>query len=148
MKKMVCTFLGHRADLPEGLGEVIKTTVVELIQRHGVRKFYVGNEGKFDWLTAQVLQNLQKKYPQIEVEVVLAYLPLNQDTMSQKKLPTLYPQEVAEAPKRFAICRRNDWMLQRADYAVCYVKFVGGAKQFMEKAVRQKKYVINLAEKY
>ena len=98
--------------------------------------------------TEQVLQKLQKEFLHINTEVVLAYLPPKKDKNTRNTVATLYPEEVAKAPKRFAICRRNDWMLKQADFVLCYVKYVGGgARQFMEKAERQKKRVINLAEK-
>ncbi len=148
MKELACTFFGHRTDLPENLYEAVEKTIVDLIQVYGICKFYVGNEGKFDCVTAQVLKKLQKEFPWIKAETVLAYIPLKRDETPPDTLPTLYPEEVAKAPKRFAICRRNHWMLKQSDFVVCYVKFVGGgARQFMEKAIRQKKQVINLAEK-
>lgn len=51
-------------------------------------------------------------------------------------------------PPRFAIDRRNCWMLDRADIVVVYVKSpVGGAAKFKAMAESKKKMVINLAEK-
>ncbi len=147
MKEICCAFFGHRTDLPEHLCEALENTIKELIQVNGVNRFYVGTEGKFDWLTAQVLENLQKQFTNIKVETVLAYLPLKEEGKPRNTLPTLYPEQVAKAPKRFAISRRNEWMLNQSDYVVCYVKYVGGgARQYMEKAIRQKKKVINLTE--
>ena len=48
-------------------------------------------------------------------------------------------------PPRFAIARRNGWMLKQADFVVTYVTHDwGGAAQFAEKARRQGKTVLNL----
>ena len=58
----------------------------------------------------------------------------------------MFPEGLEFAPPRFAISRRNEWMLKRADYVVTYVTHGwGGAAQFAEKAKRQGKAVIDLA---
>ena len=60
---------------------------------------------------------------------------------------TFYPEGLESVPRRFAIARRNDWMLKEADTVVAYVRFFGGgAGQFVQKAERQKKRIINLAD--
>ena len=47
---------------------------------------------------------------------------------------------------RYAIVKRNEYMLKKADYVIVYVKRnCGGAAKFAEKAVKQKKMVINIA---
>ena len=51
-----------------------------------------------------------------------------------------------DVPPRFAISRRNEWMLQRADMVVMYVTHSwGGAAQYAKKAGKQGKIVLNLA---
>ena len=45
----------------------------------------------------------------------------------------------------YAISWRNNWMLKQSDYIVTYITHAwGGAYQYAEKAMRQKKVVINL----
>ena len=61
-------------------------------------------------------------------------------------METLYPEGLESVPRRFAISWRNDWMLKQSDVVVCYVRHsLGGSGKFVEKAIRQKKQVINLA---
>lgn len=73
--------------------------------------------------------------------VVLAYLPNTEgdDTMLPEGIETVHP--------RYAISWRNRWMVQRSDFAVCYVRHTwGGAHRYMEYARQQGKTVINLGE--
>ena len=50
-------------------------------------------------------------------------------------------------PPRFAISKRNEWMLRQADYVVAYITHGwGDAAQYVGKAVRLGKVVVNLAE--
>ena len=56
------------------------------------------------------------------------------------------PEGLEAVPKRFAISLRNDWMLKQSQIVVCYVwHSMGGSGKFVEKAERQGKRIINLA---
>ena len=60
---------------------------------------------------------------------------------------TIFPEGLETVPPRFAISKRNDWMLKQADFVVTYIAHGwGGAVQYAEKAQRQGKRVLNLAE--
>lgn len=138
-------FLGHR-DCSEQIKE--RWTVEELIRNQSVDTFYLGNQGEFDRMALEVLQKLSKIYPAVSYQIVLAYMPdkfREYDTLDYTK--TIYPEELESVSRRFSILWRNNWMLRRSDYVVVYVRHSwGGAAQFVQKAIRQKKRVINLAE--
>ena len=60
---------------------------------------------------------------------------------------TVFPAGLENVPPRFAIDRRNHWMLRQAEVVVVYVAHTfGGAAKFAAKAERQGKTVINLAD--
>ena len=74
------------------------------------------------------------EYPQIIYTIVLAYMP-DEHIREVYGDDTLFPDGMETVPKRFAISKRNDWMLKHSDIAVCYVwKVTGGAAKFREKA--------------
>lgn len=137
-----CTFFGHR-DCPDSVYPTLLDTIEGLILSNGVDRFYVGHQGHFDALALKALRELKKQHPEIAYHVVLAYLP-------QRPLPydpeeTLYPEGLETVPPRFAISRRNDWMLDRAEYAITYVVSpAGGAAKAKQNAMRLKKVVIEL----
>lgn len=140
-----CTFFGHR-DCPEAVRPKLREVLVELIERHGVDRFYVGRQGAFDAMVRSVLRELTEFYPHISYAVVLERLPGPRDQAVWDFSDTIFPEGLELVPPRFAISRRNLWMLKQADLVVTYVTHGwGGAAQFGEKARRQKKTVINLA---
>lgn len=71
---MLCTFFGHR-DTPDSIRIPLTAVLEYLIQNTGVQEFYVGNQGNFDRLVYQALENLKPVYSQITYHVVLPYLP-------------------------------------------------------------------------
>ena len=57
----------------------------------------------------------------------------------------LFPDGMETVPKRFAISKRNDWMIKNSDIAVCYVwKITGGAAKFKQKAKKNGLKIIDV----
>ena len=141
---MTCTFFGHH-DAPNTVKKELREILIDLILNKNVRNFLVGNHGSFDFYVRSILRDLKKEY-QIEWVVVLAYLKKPEEFSCEDKYETLYPQEVASGPAKFAIVRRNNYMIENSDYVITYVhKIYGGAKQFQEKAIKKGKTVINIS---
>ena len=140
-----CTFFGHR-DCPDTIKSTLRDAVIDLIERRSVTRFYVGNQGAFDAIVLSVLRELAKDYPQIRYYVVLAYMPKEKSEYdSEMEQHTLLPEGIETAPKRFAIDRRNKWMLQNSDYVVTYVRYAtGGAAKFASEAKRLRKNVVEI----
>ena len=58
---------------------------------------------------------------------------------------TVFPEGLESVPPRYAIDRRNRWMLDRSDYVVTYVRNpYGGAAKYKELAIKKHKTVIEL----
>ena len=127
-----CTFFGHR-DCPDAILSPLQATIITLIEQHGVDTFYVGNQGGFDAMVYQVLKDLKQTYPHMQYAVVFAYLPTETNASQYDPSETLFPEGMEKAPKRFAIDRRNRWMLQHSAYVVPYVTHSwGGAAKYRE----------------
>ena len=145
-----CCFFGHR-DAAESIRAKLKEEIIRLIEEHDVNDYYIGNQGGFDSLVLSVmnmvfsvLKELKSRYPQIRYTIVLAYLPDEKSVISETN--TIYPEGLESVPKRFCIARRNDWLIEHSRYVICYVAHItGGAAQFMKKAQRKKRTVINIA---
>lgn len=135
-----CTFFGHR-DCYELDSQVLRKTIEKLIAQ-GVDTFYVGNQGQFDSSVYSCLKQLRKRHPHIQVCVVLAYLPTEKNEYDDMA-DTMYPD--IEGHPKFAIERRNRWMIDRSDYCICYINHTwGGAYKFARMAKRRSKTVINI----
>ena len=136
----VCTFFGHREcyDLD---ADLLRSEIENMIG-DGVDTFYVGNQGRFDAIAYRCLRELRAAYPHIHVSVVLAYLP---DVSSPlwDMTDTIYPE--IEGHPKFAIERRNRWMIGQSDRCLCYVNRTwGGAYKFAKLAKHRGLTVINL----
>jgi len=139
---MVCAFFGHR-DAPQDLEPLIYKTLIDLVETKDVKMFYVGNNGAFDRMVRKNLKILKNIYS-IKYAVVLSYLPVK-SRMGEDFSDTLFPEELERVSPRYAILKRNEWMLQRADYVVTYVRHsLGGAARFQELAKAKGKNIIRL----
>jgi len=140
---VVCTFFGH-SDTPDDVADILRETICDLIENHGVCNFYVGKYGKFDFMARRILKEICATHPHVKYSVVLAYMPNDYyDDYSD----TIHPEEIAETPKRFAINAVNKWMINSSEFVATYVcRSFGGAAMFKEVAERKGKKVINLAE--
>lgn len=142
-KNKTCCFFGHR-EVIHNIRPKLTEIIEKLIFDEGVRDFYVGHQGQFDSMVYSVLKELKARYPQIRYTVVLAYMP-DEHIKELYGKDTLFPDGLETVPKRFAISKRNDWMLKHSDIAVCYVwKVTGGAAKFKEKAEKKWLRVIDL----
>lgn len=139
----VCTFFGHRECY--GLDREMLYRTIEGLICQGVDTFYVGNQGGFDAAVYGCLQRLREKYPHICIGVVLAYLPTQKQAYGDMA-DTVFPEGMELVPPKFAIDRRNRWMVDRADHVICCIRHSwGGAYRFAKLAKSRGKHVINIS---
>lgn len=139
----VCTFFGH-ADCPESIAGPLRKALERLVKDENVDLFYVGDSGRFDAIVRRELQMLKERHG-IKYAVVLARMPGRRPGAEAPPLDTIFPEELETVPARFAIDRRNAWMLKRAAFVVTYVTHSwGGAAKFEAMAVKLGKRVIRL----
>ena len=91
-----------------------------------------------------VLKELKAKYPQIRFTVILAYMP-DEHIKELYGEDTLFPDGLESVPGKYAISKRNAWLIQHSGFAVCYVhKITGGAVKFREKAEKRRLQIIDV----
>ncbi|MBQ6922498.1 MAG: hypothetical protein IJQ66_05345, partial [Clostridia bacterium] len=56
----------------------------------------------------------------------------------------VYPP-LESVPRRLAIIRKNEWMVNESDYIIAYVWHYGGARNTLDIAKRKNKPIFNLA---
>ena len=144
-KEKTCCFFGHR-EVTHNIRPKLTAIIEKLIAEEGVTEFYVGNQGQFDSMVYSVLKELKAKYPHIRYTVVLAYMP-DEHIKELYGEDTLFPDGMENVPKKFAISKRNDWMIQQSGVAVCYVhKITGGAAKFRDKAGKKGLRIIDVLD--
>lgn len=141
---MTITFFGHR-DAPESVKPILKKIILNLINEHKAKMFYVGNNGAFDDMVIQALSEIKKDFPKINFFVVLAYMPKDNTHIKSYIEHTVYPEELAFVPKRYAIIKRNIWMIEHADTIITFVNNpFGKATHFKNVAEKKGKNIINI----
>ncbi|WP_296627684.1 hypothetical protein [uncultured Negativibacillus sp.] len=138
---MIVTFCGHaEIENDTDMKQWLNTVLDRLIQK-GANTFYLGGYGKFDTLSASVLQKKKDQYPQIRLILVLPYLNFNIDTSIYDD--SVYPP-LESVPPKYAILKRNQWMVEQSDIVVAYVLHGwGGAAKTLRYAQQKKKEIIS-----
>lgn len=141
---MIVTFCGHREVPDRAQVRGWLTDVCERLIGDGAAEFYLGGYGAFDRLCAEVLQELKPRYAHIRLILVLPYL--NSAMSMEGYDETVYPP-LESVPRRYAILRRNEWMVRRSDVIVAYVLHSwGGAAKTLDYARKKKKIILQYEE--
>ena len=141
---MKITFCGHKdvADREAVEGWLFSVCSELIVQ--GADEFYLGGYGGFDHMCAAVLRKMKDANPHIRLVLVLPYL--NSSILTDGYDETVYPP-LESVPRRFAISRRNEWMVMESDAVVAYVTHGwGGAAKTLEYARRKKKRILLYGE--
>lgn len=142
----ICAFFGHR-EIPAGLEPVLYEQIRKAIIEDSITSFWVGGYGQFDSLAAHTVHKLKQEFPEIELLLVLAYLPGAGHTIPSIYDGSMYPEGLELVPKRFAISKRNVWMAKNCDMVICYVKnSFGGAYESVRHAKEKGVQAINLVD--
>ena len=152
MNNKICCFAGHASVYnQDNVKEKLKKEIINLIEKEKVTTFYSGGKGAFDWLCAYTVDELRKNYPFIKSYLVLAYIAKEKDKYNERisKIfdDTVYP-DIEKTPPRFAIVKRNEWMINNSDFLIAYVDHSwGGAAKTLEYAKKKKHIkIINIAQ--
>lgn len=147
----ICAFFGHRdISITNSLTAKLEETLEDLINQ-GVDEFWCCEQGDFDWIARLTILKLKKEFPHIKVCYVLAYRTLLNSEISQNYLEDtyddiIYPEIAEKGHPKFAITRRNRYIVENADIVVCYiVRQSGGAFKAVKIAEKLNKKIINLA---
>lgn len=150
---MIISFIGH-SSIPKK--EIVKEKLFELIgsyaKSYDVIMCYLGGHGDFDEIAACACRKLKKHYPTIKLIYVTPYISLREQDKIREMIQhglydsSLYPP-IETVPNKFAISKRNEWMMKEADIIIAYVnRSFGGAYKSLEVARRAKKSIVNICD--
>ena len=118
---MYCTFFGHR-EAPLSLKDEVKKAVEDLFLKCNIKDFCVGNNGNFDYIVQSVLQNLIDEG--LEIDYIIYTSRIDELALNKHQEKTIFPEGLETTPKRFAIVRRNDLLIKKSNYLICYVNHI------------------------
>lgn len=150
---MIITFIGHSVlHNSEYLSEKLKNIILKNMKGDDNICFYCGGYGDFDNLCARVCHFIKEEQHNCKVVFITPYViesykhKIKSISNTEFYDSIIYPP-LEKVPFRFAISRRNEWMVDQADVIIAYVKYThGGAYKSMEYAKRKNKNIINLAQ--
>ena len=150
---MVISFLGHRSLYNRNdLFERVKQAIIENVDFSDGVVFLCGGYGDFDDLCARVCRSIKKERGNCEIVFVTPYMAVRQQEKIKKWIElgiydsVIYPP-LEKVPLKFAINKRNEWMIDQSDFVIAYVEHsYGGAYQSFGYAKRKKKRIVNLTE--
>ena len=146
---MIITFCGHSNCLfNDDIKKQLKNILVGEIIKNPTCKFYLGGYGDFDGLCLCTLKELKNNFSEIELIFITPYLDKSYSKLEFAKYhydDVIFPP-LESVPRKFAILKRNERMIEEADLVIAYVTYSwGGATKTLEYAKRKKKTIINLA---
>ena len=138
---MTVSFFGHRTLDEQAQTKESLSNCISLLLKDGATCFLLGDYGEFERLCARILQERREQYPQIRLIYVQAYLertPVSAVLYDE----FLYP-DLEKVPKKYAIVRRNEWMIRQSDVVVIHCRLsYGGAAAAFEYAKRKSKRIL------
>ena len=150
---MKIAFAGHSHIHFGGIvKEIVKKQLQKNIANAKSVTFYLGGYGAFDEICAHACRELKKENANIHLIYVTPYItPAEQEKIKIMQKSGLYDASIYPpiegTPPRFAILKRNEWMMSNADLIIAYVnRSFGGAYQSLQAAKRQNKPIINICD--
>lgn len=143
---MIISFFGHRDFFDENIK---REDVVSLIESKAKEKhvdFYLGQYGKFDAFAYDCAKLYKEKHPTAKLYFVTPYIYPNYSRLKDKERfdGIIYP-EIENVPKRYAISKRNEWIIEQSDLILFYViSNYGGSAKALKIAIKRNKDFFNL----
>ena len=148
---MKIAFAGHaQISSQEKIKEAVKEQLRANAKRGTAVTCYLGGRGDFDAICARACKELKEERLKLEAVYVTPYLGISEQARIREMQScglcdgVLYPP-IESTPPKFAISKRNEWMMTNADLIIAYVAHgYGGAYQALRIAERKRKKIINL----
>lgn len=145
---MIITFCGHSQFSETPNDEKNLLELFEKIANGRHIDFYLGGYGNFDAFAKHCAKKYKEKHPDTRVIFVTPYLNKwlddRREFFEKEYDEILYP-ELENMPLKYAISKRNKWMISHSDYLIAYVRtHYGGAYNALLYADKHKKPYTNL----
>lgn len=150
-RTVVISFCGHSSCNMSKDDEKKLMYIIEDVVGDKQVDFYLGGYGDFDSFAKRCATEYKRTHPSARLVFVTPYIgkwiDRRKEYLQSEYDEILYPQ-LEGVPYRFAISKRNRYMMDVADVVIAYVSVdFGGAYQSLEYARRHNKHIINLANK-
>ena len=140
--KMYCMLFGH-ADAPDSLKSKLEQEILIFSEKNVNVTFLIGNNGNFDFLAQSTLETLCRKGKNIDYTIVLSRI--DEAPLNRRSERTIFPEELSGVLPKYAISKRNEWIIRRSNFAICYVsRIASNSSKMLSKLQRRNVKTINL----
>jgi len=157
LSNVTVTFCGHRDVNDKRVKEELYKAISEILLPLSFSDkvtFLCGGYGVFDCLCSTVIDEIRAQgvSPTVEKIFVTPYITESYKERIEILRPhydgVVFPP-IEGVPLRFAIPRRNQWMVEQADIVIAYVTHgFGGAATTLSYAYQKKKKIVRLISDY
>ena len=143
---MIVTFCGHSKYF---ISEEDKLEILDILEKEGAEEitFYLGGYGAFDSAAFDCAKRYQKSHPKSQLVFITPYPHYGKTEGASDIYDEIIYPEIENVPPKFAIVKRNEWMMKNADLVIAYILHDwGGAYKAFQVAKREKKRIINIAK--
>lgn len=130
---MIVSFIGHAEEHYTRDDAVKLTETLETYVNGKDVTFYMGLDGRFDWMAKNCCTEYKKKHGNASVVFVTPYIDepyLRNLKYAIKEFDDILYPGLERIPKRFAISARNKYMIDNSDLLICYVRnLIGNANK-------------------
>ena len=149
---MIVTFCGHSQYTPTQEDEQKILAFLEEKIKDRPAELYLGGYGSFDAFAYACGRKFQESHPSTKLIFVTPYITpeyqKNHLSEYQKRYNAIVYAPLENVPLKFAILRRNAWMVEQADHVIAYIDHAwGGAYQTYQHAKDKRKPIINVTNK-
>lgn len=147
---MIITFCGHSKYSEGATDESKLLTLFDELSNGEDITFYLGGYGDFDAFCKKCAKQYKALHPNAKLLFITPYLDKwlddRREYLQREYDGIIYP-EIENVPLRYAISKRNEWMVREADHVIAYVRsHYGGAYQTLLYAHKHNKPYTNLYE--
>ena len=129
MDVLTVSLFGHREiedlrELDNGLTPIVR----ELVQGEKFVSFLIGRNGEFDEYAASILKRVQKEVGKenCEIMLVLPYKVKDIEYYEKYYDSVIIPENLSGVYHKAAITRRNEWMIEKSELVIAFVRHEGG----------------------
>lgn len=143
-----CFLIGHH-DAPESIYPALQREIERHISELGVTEFIVGHYGNFDRMAARALGEAKQTHPEISLWLLLPYHPAEKKVEVPEGFDgSFYPEGMEKVPRRVAIVKANQYMVDHIDYIIAYVNHCASNTQKLLRYASTKRALVNLVKSH
>lgn len=153
---MIITFCGHRSiygsesNLYRQLNDELVKIFTQAQRERTLISCYCGGYGAFDALASVMVDKVRAQFPDVKCEklFITPYIAPSckwRNAIKSSNYDNIIYPPIEKTPYRFAVVKRNEWMVEQCDLLIAFVRYsFGGAAYMLDFARKKHKKIISL----